>query len=168
MRKLLQVAVVSVLMIGFFIGCAPKVEIIKWGNTHNPNTSITSVGTDGTKMIKAWGEGETAEQAQRNARRNAVNAAIFHGFAAGGGSSKVGPIVRESDADTKHKAFFDDFFKNGGLWVKYVTEKGVPSGKDRLKTDKGYRIAVNVQVSFDALRKYLEEKEIARALDSGF
>lgn len=168
MKKLLRVAVASALMIGFFIGCAPKVEIIKWGNTHNPETSIISVGTDGTKMIKAWGEGEDAEKAERNAKRNAINAAIFHGFAAGGGSSKVGPIVRESDADTKNKAFFDEFFKNGGMWVKYVTPKGVPSGKDRLKTDKGYKVAVKVQVSFDALRKYLEEKGVARALDSGF
>lgn len=170
MKKLVQVAVIAVLAFGLF-GCAAKKEVmITYGSQHNVEAEIISVGKDGTKMIKAWGFGKTAELAVIHAKRNAVSAAIFHGFPAGGGSGKVGPIVKEAGAETTHKAFFDVFFQDGGKWLQYVNSKnlGAPSGNDRLKTDKGYKVAVSVSIEFDSLRKYLEENKVARSLDSGF
>lgn len=170
MKKLLQIAVVALLLYGLF-GCAAKKEMkAYYGSEHNVEASIVSVGNDGTKLIKVWGTGKKVETAVIHAKRNAVNAAIFHGFAAGGGSAKVPPIVKDSDAKSKHKAFFDEFFKDGGRYLQYVDSKtdGWPSGKDRIKVDAGYRVAITVAVESDRLRKYLEEKGIARKLDAGF
>lgn len=168
MKRLVQIAAIAVLAIGLF-GCAAKKEIqATYGSQHNVDAEIVSVGKDGTKMIKAWGHGKTAELAEIHAKRNAVSAAIFHGFPAGGGSGKVGPIVKEVGAETTHKAFFDEFFKDGGKWLQYVNSKGVPSGNDRLKLDKGYKVAASVSIEFDSLRKYLEDNKVARSLDAGF
>ncbi|MFO7864813.1 MAG: hypothetical protein R6U85_12480 [Salinivirgaceae bacterium] len=170
MKKLLQIAAVAVLAIGMFGCAAPKETVITYGSQHNVEAEIISVGNDGTKMIKAWGFGETPELALIHAKRNAVSAAIFHGFPAGGGSGKVGPIVKEDDAETKHKAFFDEFFKNGGKWLQYVNSKnvGMPSGSDRMKMEDGYKVGASLSIEFDALRKYLEDKGVAKALDAGF
>lgn len=168
MKKLLQITLVATLALGLS-GCAVKKEIkATYGSQHNVEAEIISVGKDATKMIKAWGHGKTAEVAEIHAKRNAVSAAIFHGFPAGGGSGKVGPIVKEANAESQHKAFFDEFFKDGGKWLQYVNSKGVPSGNDRLKLDKGYKVAVSVSIEFDSLRKYLEDNKVARSLDSGF
>ncbi|MDA3865730.1 MAG: hypothetical protein PF489_03150 [Salinivirgaceae bacterium] len=170
MRKLLKITAIAVLTIGLF-GCAAKKEtVITYGSQHNVDAEIISVGNDGTKMIKAWGFGKTPELALIHAKRNAVIAAVSHGFPAGGGSGKVGPIVKEDGADTKHKVFFDEFYKDGGKWLQYVNSKnvGMPSGSDRLKLEDGYKVAASVSIEFDALRKYLEDKGVARKLDAGF
>ena len=169
MRRLVQISVIAVLAIGL-IGCAAKKEVITYGSQNPVESGIISVGKDGTKMIKAWGIGKTPETALIHAQRNAVNAAVFQGFPAGGGSGKVGPIVTDTNAETEHKIFFDEFFKDGGKWLQYVTSKnvGMPSGNDRLKMGKSYKVGASVAIGFDALRKYLEENKIAKALDAGF
>lgn len=49
-----------------------------------------------------------------------------------------------------------------------MTTDGVPSGQDRLKVKKGYKVAIYVQVMFDNLRKKLEADGIVKSLSSGF
>lgn len=170
MKKLLQILVIAALAYGLF-GCAAKKTMdATYESEHAIEAEIISVGNDGTKMIKSWGYAKTPELALIDAQRKAVKAAIFHGFAAGGGSSKVGPIVKDESAKTEHKAFFDEFFKDGGKYLQYVNSKnvGMPSGQDRLKMKNGYKVAASVSIEFDSLRKYLEDKGIARSLDAGF
>lgn len=170
MKKLVQFAVIAVVTIGL-MGCAAKKTMdATYESEHAIEAEIISVGNDGTKMIKSWGYAKKPELALINAKRNAVKAAIFHGFAAGGGSAKVGPIVKDGNAKNEHKAFFDEFFKDGGKYLQYVNSKnvGMPSGKDRLKMKKGYKVAASVSIEFDDLRKYLEDQGIARSLDAGF
>jgi len=62
------------------------------------------------------------------------------------------------------------FFEVGGKYLQYiaVTNDADPSGEDRIKMKKGYKVAIYVQVMYDALRKQLEADGIARRLDSGF
>ncbi len=170
MKKLVQILAIAVMAYAF-MGCSAKKEMeATYSSEHNIEADIVSVGTDGTKMIKAWGFGKNPELALIHAKRNAVKAAVFHGFAAGGGSAKVGPIVKDESAKTKHKEFFDEFFKTGGKYLQYVNSKnvGMPSGKDRLKMKKGYKVAATVSIEFSDLRKYLEDQGVARRLDAGF
>ena len=62
MKRLVQIAAIAVLAMGLF-GCAAKKEIqATYGSQHNVDAEIVSVGKDGTKMIKAWGHGKTAER----------------------------------------------------------------------------------------------------------
>ncbi|MDD2563655.1 MAG: hypothetical protein PHU27_05515 [Salinivirgaceae bacterium] len=170
MKRLIQFITIATLAYGM-AGCAAKKELmITYGSNHNIESQIISVGKDGTKMIKAWAFAKNPELAFMYAKRNAVSAAIFKGFPAGGGSGMVGAIVRNPNADTEHKAFFDEFFKDDGKWAQYVVSKnvGMPSGNDRLKVGKGYKVGASVAVKFDALRKYLEDSNIAKKLDEGF
>ncbi|MEA3316896.1 MAG: hypothetical protein U9R54_02965 [Bacteroidota bacterium] len=170
MRKLLQVAAITVLTVSLF-GCATKKAVkTTVRSEHNIDANIISVGNDGTKLIKSWGYGKKPETAVIDAKRKAVEAAIFKGFTAGGGSAKVGAIVKNTNAKAENKAFFDEFLKTGGKYLQYVDSKdyGIPSGANRIKIKTGYKVAVSVAIEFDSLRKYLEEKGIARKLDAGF
>ncbi|MBE9467981.1 MAG: hypothetical protein IMY72_06625 [Bacteroidetes bacterium] len=165
MKKLTKILVIVVLAVGFF-GCATT----KIDSVYKTGSEILKVGNEGTKLIKVWGYGKTPDIAITDAKRNAVDVAIFKGFSAGGDSDKIFPIVSEDNSRIENKVFFDDFFKVGGKYLQYVNSKnyGVPSGKDRLKLKYGYNVAVSVSIEFDTLRKYLEEKGIARRLDEGF
>ncbi len=127
------------------------------------------VGQDGTKAIKVWSYGKTAEIAAYNAKRDAVAAVIFKGVPGGNGAAPTPPILG-IDGYEKNEAFFDEFFKAGGMYLGFInlTNDGVPSGADRIKMDKGFKVAIYASVNFDALRKYLEDKGIARRLDAGF
>ena len=44
----------------------------------------------------------------------------------------------------------------------------MPGGQDRIKMDKGYKVAVKVSIAYNNLRKYLEDQGIAKAMDAGF
>ncbi|HPW66678.1 MAG TPA: hypothetical protein PLS84_06290 [Salinivirgaceae bacterium] len=170
MRKFLKFAAIAALSYGL-IGCAATKEVvIPYGQNVNAEAQIISVGKDGTKMIKAWATSKNPENAFMYAKRAAVSTAIFQGFPAGGGSGKVGPIVTNPNAEFEHKEFFDEFFKPDGRWAQYVISKnvGMPSGSDRLKVGKRYKIGASVAIEFDKLRKYLEDNNIARKLDEGF
>lgn len=127
------------------------------------------VGQDGTKAIKVWSYGKTAEIAAFNAKRDAVAAVIFKGVPGGNGAAPTPPILG-IDGYEKNEIFFDEFFKGGGMYLSFVnlTNDGVPSGEDRIRMDKGFKVAIYASVNFDALRKYLEEKGLVRRLDAGF
>lgn len=127
------------------------------------------VGQDGTKAIKVWGYGKTAEKAAFNAKKDAVAAVIFKGVPGGNGAAPTPPILGP-DGYEKHEAFFDNFFNAGGMYLSFIniTNDGAPSGTDRIKMNKGFKVAIYASVNFDSLRKYLEEQGIAKKLDAGF
>jgi len=127
------------------------------------------VGQDGTKLIKIWGYGKKADDAVFEAKKNAVAAVIFYGVPAGKGAAAT-PSILPVDGYEKNMDFFDDFFKAGGMYLSFVnsTTDGMPGGSDRIKMNKGYKVALSASVNYNQLRKYLEEKGIAKKMDSGF
>ncbi|MEI8271801.1 MAG: hypothetical protein WCG08_04200 [Paludibacter sp.] len=131
--------------------------------------SCLGVGQDGTKAIKVWGYGKNAEVAAYNAKRDAVAVMIFRGVPGGNGAAPT-PAILSIDGYEKNAEFFDAFFKSGGMYLSFInlTTDGVPSGDDRVRMEKGYKVAICASVNYDGLRKYLEEKGIAKKLDAGF
>ena len=79
-------------------------------------------------------------------------------------------ICRDANAYQVNQDYFDNFFQTAGPYIDFVnmTTDGVPSGQDRLKVKKGYKVAIYVQVMFDNLRKKLEADGIVKGLSSGF
>ncbi|HPI71653.1 MAG TPA: hypothetical protein PLF99_10010, partial [Tenuifilaceae bacterium] len=79
-------------------------------------------------------------------------------------------ILTDPNASEKHADYFETFFSPGGKYLQFITmtTDGMPSGQDRLKMKTGYKVAIYVQVMYDALRKQLEADGIARRLDAGF
>ena len=127
------------------------------------------VGQDGTKLLKVWGYGKKPQDALFEAKKNTVAAVIFRGIPAGNGAASTPPIL-SVDGYEKHMDFFDDFFKAGGMYLSFVnvTTDGIPGGADRVKMKKGYKVNLSASVNHTALRKYLEEKGIAKKMDAGF
>ncbi len=149
-----------------------KVRKMEYNSAYNYEVATIAVGVDGTKLVKVWGYGKKPEDATHNAKELAIACAIFKGFpaASNGRAAKTPPIVTDSNAPDKYADFFEKFFEPGGKYLQYVnlSSDAPPSGDDRIKMKKGYKVAVTVSVAFDELRKYLEDEGIARKLDAGF
>jgi hypothetical protein len=135
----------------------------------NYEVQSLGVGQDGTKLLKVWGYGKKPHDALFEAKKNTVAAVIFRGIPAGNGAASTPPIL-SVDGYEKHMDFFDDFFKAGGMYLSFVnvTTDGIPGGADRVKMKKGYKVNLSSSVNYTALRKYLEEKGIAKKMDAGF
>ena len=173
MRKVLLSIAVTVLAVVMILPAnaqTRKERKILWNSQYNYEIEPVGVGQDGTKVFKVWGYGKDVGAAVMNAKEAAVAACIFKGLPGGGGSAPTPPICSQPNAEQIHADDFEKVFEVGGKYLQYiaVTNDADPSGEDRIKMKKGYKVAIYVQVMYDALRKQLEADGIARRLDSGF
>jgi len=173
MRKVLLSIAVTVLAVVMVLPAnaqTRKERKILWNSQYNYEIEPVGVGQDGTKVFKVWGYGKDVGAAVMNAKEAAVAACIFKGLPGGGGSAPTPPICSQPNAEQIHADYFEKFFEVGGKYLQYiaVTNDADPSGEDRIKMKKGFKVAIYVQVMYDALRKQLEADGIARRLDSGF
>lgn len=151
--------------------CATKRQFkAMWRSPYNIEIENLGVGSDGTKLVKAWANAKNPEQAVAKAEKNAVAAIIFKGLPSGNGAASTPAICNDQNALEKHKTFFENFFQTGGKYLQFVnrTNDGMPGGKDRIKMEKGYKIAVKASIAYDNLREYLEEQKIVKPMDAGF
>ena len=174
MKKRLNLILLSLcvmaLLPGTLNGQTRKERKILYHSQYNYEIEPVGVGQDGTKVFKVWGVGKDVKEAIMKAKADAVAACIFKGLTGGAGSAPTPPIISEPNAEDKYADYFETFFEVGGKYLQYiaVTTDGDPSGQDRLKLKKGYKVAIYVQVMYDALRRQLEADKIARRLDTGF
>ncbi|MFW5974807.1 MAG: hypothetical protein ACOCQ6_01225 [Bacteroidota bacterium] len=154
-----------------FWGCSSqKTTKAMLESPYNYEIQNLGVGEEGTKLVKVWGYDKKADKAMMKAERNAVAAAVFRGIPAGNGSAKTPPLCSEHNCYEKYQKFYDDFLKPGGKYLQFVnlTNDGMPGGADRIKMQKGYKVAVKASIAHSNLRAYLEEEGMIKRLDSGF
>jgi hypothetical protein len=168
--KLFLVLLLSVTTFTTINGQNRKERKILYNSQYNYEIEARGVGQDGTKIFKIWGYGSTVAEAVISAKANAVAACIFKGLTGGAGAAPTPPICTEASIEVTKSDYFEKFFELGGKYLQYVavTNDGNPAGEDRLKIKKGYKVAIYVQVMYDALRRQLEADGIARRLDAGF
>ena len=100
-----------------------------------------------------------------------ANAALFHpalnNCCALCRRSGIKALVQDPQAEEANKDFFDDFFRDGGDYMRFVVLSN--SGMaDVIKYGKEYKVGLTVTVNTPALRKYLEQKGVIAALNKGF
>lgn len=128
-----------------------------------------NVGTQGTYLVKAWTYAKKPEKAIKQAKKNAVHGIIFRGFSRKNRVSGQKPLA-DINSEIEHKAFFKEFFKEGGRYLKFATTSndGSIAPGDFLKVGKEYKVGVVVSVNVSQLRKDLEDANIIKKLSAGF
>lgn len=130
-----------------------------------------TTGAPGTYLIKVWSYSKKPVLAIEQAKKNAVHAIIFQGYPGRPGVSGQQPLAASNpNLEQEQKEFFDNFFADGGKYMKFVSlsNDGSVAAEDRLKVGKEYKIGVIVSVNVTLLRKDLEAAGIIRSLNSGF
>ena len=128
------------------------------------------IGQDGTYLIKVWSFSKKPSIAVEHAKKNAVHGVIFKGFTGAQGCTGQKPLAQSPALEQEKEEFFDNFFAQGGKWMKFVncTSDGVPAANDCIKVGKEYKVGIIVSVAKDALRQDLEAAGIIKGLSSGF
>lgn len=153
----------------FLLGVAPV-----WGGAQKKANKATEQwryevqelnkpSKQGTVTFKIWSYSKKENIAVNQASKNAIHAILFKGY--GSHAPMVSPAAAE-----EHDAFFDEFFKEGGGYRRFVqcTNNGAPLPGDRVKVGKEWKIGIVVVVSDTQLRKYLEQEGIINKLGSMF
>ena len=168
--KLLFILLLTFVAVSTIDAQTRKERKILYNSQYNYEIEALGVGQDGTKVFKIWGYGSTVGEAVMSAKADAVAACIFKGLTGGAGAAPTPPICPEANIEVTKSDYFEKFFELGGKYLQYVavTNDGNPAGEDRIKIKKGYKVAIYVQVMYNALRRQLEADGIARRLDAGF
>lgn len=142
----------SVLLISFIMsGCkSPSVHAF-----YTFDTECMSNEMDGSVVLRAWGQGSSRSEAMEKAKRQAVYDVIFSGIRIG--QCNLKPLVFEVNAKEKYESYFNDFFRDGGEYEKFLKMDATKMGsgvKAESKTRDSYAVVVRV------LRANLERKLI--------
>jgi hypothetical protein len=131
---------------------------------------VVQQGHEGTYLVKVWSYSKKPNIAIEQAKKNAVHGIIFKGVAASGRVPSQKALTNNPNLEMEKQEYFDDFFADGGKYLKFVnvTGDGSVAAEDRLKVGKEYKIGVVLSVNVDGLRKDLEAAGVVKSLSSGF
>lgn len=162
MKKLL-IALLSVLVfLPAYAGSKADKETLAW---RYEVQDLNLVAKDGKSVIfKIWSYSKNEKTALMQAGKNAVHAVIF---------KQIGysPALAGTEAvETEQKAFFKEFFSDGGEYMRFVqfANNGAVGPQDKIKIKNEYKIGVKVTVNRADLRKYLEERGVLKSMNSMF
>lgn len=127
-------------------------------------------GSEGTYLVKVWTYSKKANIAIEQAKKNAIHGVIFQGLIGVGRVSDQPPLATDAGLEVSKADFFNDFFRDNGPYMKYVSVSGdgsVAPG-DVMKVGKEYKVGVVVSVRKDLLKSDLIKAGIIRSLSSGF
>ena len=99
-----------------------------------------------------------------------MHAILFKGYMANGrnyGKEPLLPIGKEQE----HPEFFEDFFKGGGDYLRFVSlaNQGSVGVGDMIQTGKKeWKVGVIVSVDVSNLRRYMEQNKIIQSLGGMF
>lgn len=121
------------------------------------------VGQDGTKVFTVITTAKDATEGVEMAKRDAVAACLFRGIAATGNTKETPAIVSYAKAEANIE-FFENFLAlptkktPGGQYHRFINRTGNPQS---VKDGKAYTVSVDVQVLYDKLVEYMQEKGYA-------
>ena len=129
MRKCIFTVIIFVLALAIAVGQTRKERKAMYDSQYNYELACLGVGQDGTKLLKVWGYGKKVDNAIYDAKRTSVAAVIFRGVPAGNDAAPT-PSLLPVDGYEQHMDFFDEFFKDGGMYLSFVnlTTDGTPGG----------------------------------------
>lgn len=126
-------------------------------------TECLGVEEDGTQTLRVWGSGKNKNDAQDQARKNAVRDVIFKGIRNGVEGCNMKPLVTEVNAREKYEDYFNKFFRDGGKYEDFVSGKDSKQKMKKIeKTDMGVRVTLIVRVLRPKLKERLQKDGILK------
>lgn len=165
MKKLLKLGFIQALVLLLAANTA-------FGQKNNEKRSVLDqqyevqyigVGQDGTKVFTVTTTAKNATDGVEMAKRDAVAACLFRGIAASEQTKATPAIVTYAVAE-QNIEFFENFLAlptkktPGGQYHRFINKTGQPKS---VKNGKVYTVSVDVQVLYNDLVKYMQDKGYA-------
>ncbi len=121
------------------------------------------VELDGSQTVRSFGIGRNENDARQQAQKNAINAVIFTGIRSGVDGCNTKPLIFEVNAREKYESFFNDFFKDGGDYTKFVSYRDTKSASaQRSRTNAQFKISLALRIDRAGLKEYLIKNNIIK------
>jgi hypothetical protein len=125
----------------------------------------------GTYVVKVWCYTKKPKIDYNIAKKNAIHGLIFRGYLKNGNLPALPPISNVPGLEQTQKDFFDQFFRDGGDYLKYVAlsnENLAIAPGDLIRLNKGYKIGMVLTVNKNLLQRDLIAAGIVKSIDNGF
>ncbi len=122
---------------------------------------------EGGALVRVWTYSPKPTIAEGQAGKNAVHGIIFKGYPASMDGSRIPgrePLINDPAVEDAHAEYFNEFFKTGGAFQRYVSYIGNGIPDDQIKVGKEFKVGITVIVLVDQLRKRLETDGIITAM----
>lgn len=142
-------------------GCGSKTPML--GSFVSFETQYVNSEFDGSITLRAWGDGNTRDDAVAQAAKQALHDVLFKGVTKGVASTDYHqrPLVVAPNAEERYQNFFATFFADGGEYTKYVNLKDEKvNSKQVLENKLVYKYGVTVRVLYTQLRQRLQQEGI--------
>lgn len=157
MRKVFSILTVALVVL-LFAGCKSET-----GAYYDYETVCLNTESDGSITVRVWGEGRNISDAMHQAKKNAVDEVLFKGITRGLSGYMSRPVVPEVNAREKYQDYFNQFFKDGGEYEKYVTWKDRRWGtSQRKKVGTQVKWGITMRVLVPELKAKMKEDGILK------
>ncbi len=126
-----------------------------------------SLETDGYLSLKIWNPTSGNSYKLDQARKDAVHSILYSGIAGTNGCTTQKAILNSSEEIEKFKKIEKEFFSAKGKWNIFTRSSAIETTLPLNISDKKWKV-YQISVSKDAIRKYLEENQIIKSLNTGF
>lgn len=122
---------------------------------------------DGSQTLKAWGTGNSKNDAVEQAKKNAVSDVLFKGIRNGKPDlCNVKPVLNEVNVREKYEDYFNKFFSDDGPYKEFVSMNDEPINvtghavADRKTMTDGVQYGVIVQIRRAELKQRMIKDNI--------
>ncbi len=159
MKKIIAIAVL--VAASSLSGVAQRAQK-KIAGDYTYETECLGLEGDGSQTLKAYGFGNSKNDAIEQAKKNAVRDVLFKGNFRGKTECNPKPVLNEVNIQEKQEAYFNKFFTDGGEYLKYTSMSDEPiriftRATDRKSAENGVTYGIVVLVK----RSELKQKMIA-------
>ena len=143
-----------------FISCSQKV-VAPMASYVASSTTYMYDGGDGSITVRAQGFGRTKSEALKNASKSALRDVIFEGVTISDNALLSRPLVTSPNAKQKHEHFFNNFFKDGGEYERFVNLENRKQFSDEIyENSRQFKVSATMCVLRSDLQLYLVEQGI--------
>jgi hypothetical protein len=168
--KKLNFIFITLLFVAFSASSQSRKKADKDTEEWRYELEVVQQGHEGSYLVKVWSYSKKANVAIEQAKKNAIHGIIFRGVSASGRVPGQPALTNNPNLEMEKQEFFDDFFADGGKYMKFVQVSGDGSvaAEDRLKVGKEYKIGVVLSINVEGLRNDLQATGMIKSLSSGF
>jgi hypothetical protein len=158
MKQTVLIACISIML--FSSSCKSNKDASGY---YSFQTECLGTEYDGSVTVRAWGKGRNRFDAVEQARKEAVRTILFKNMRNNNqpGCDQMIPLLNSENYLTTHSIFFNDFFKDGGTYLEFVSNKDEAlMSKERKVAKNEVTFGVIIRVKRSELRNYLIHNKI--------
>jgi len=127
----------------------------------------TELSNDGHVTLKIWNPEKGKKYKMEDAQKDAIRVILFNGIASNDQCVGQKPLLQNEKEKSDFERILKDFFKSNGDWQTYIHSSNLENALPDKVGEKNWNV-YQIAVDRTMLKKYLEEQEIIKPINTGF